>query len=81
MNMSNIYIWSFASGVFIYLLLEIDKKYFNNTEESSKFSSLRIAMTVSIVVWLIFVYYLNDIICGTSKSSTFEKIQIRDDPF
>lgn len=79
MNNTNLYMWSFGAGIFIYLLLEIDRRHFNLTDDSRKYSSLRIAMMVSVLVWLLYVYYLNDLFVSCSK--VYDKIQIRDDPF
>ena len=64
----NTYMSALVAGIIIYIILEFDKKYFNDNEESSYYSSLRIASVTTLLVWTYFMYFCID----TDKPSTDE---------
>lgn len=47
---------SLIAGFIIYVLIELDKKYFTK-EESKHYSSLRIAATISLIVYVVITYF------------------------
>jgi hypothetical protein len=58
-----IYLYAIISGIVIFILLELDKKFIkNNNEDSEYYSSLRIASLLSLIVWGICAYQENNFI-------------------
>jgi hypothetical protein len=58
-----IYVYAIIAGILMFVLLELDKKFIRNySEESEYYSSLRIATTVSLIIWAICAYQENNFI-------------------
>jgi uncharacterized membrane protein len=58
-----IYLYAIIAGIFMFILLELDKKFIrNNSEESEYYSSLRIATIVTLIIWAICAYQENNFI-------------------
>lgn len=78
---SNVYIYALAAGLLMYIILEIDKRYFNKNEESNKYFSIRISLLVALIVWGISAYQLNTIIDNVKSIKAIESQKIMTDPF
>jgi hypothetical protein len=76
------------SGLVIYILIELDKRYFSK-EETQTYSSLRIATAISLVVYIAVTYFKCSA-CVKSISKPFNQMpsspsvtnqQILNEPF
>lgn len=77
---SNVFIWALLAGLLMYVLLEIDKKYFSENKHSQHYSSIRISSLVSLIVWTICAYQQNEII-EKVPALRIENQKIFTDPF
>jgi hypothetical protein len=77
---SNIFICAITAGLIMFIILEIDKRYFCDAENAKQYSSLRIASLVSLIVWAICAYQQNELI-GQVPALKIEHQKILTDPF
>lgn len=79
---------SLMSGLVIYILIELDKRYFSK-EETQTYSSLRIATAISLIVYIAVTYFkCSSCVKTMSKpfnpivsSSSMANQQILNEPF
>lgn len=55
-------IFSILSGLIIYIIIELDKKYFSK-EENKTYSSLRIATAIAVIVYIVITFFKCSIKC------------------
>lgn len=79
--LNNVYIYALAAGLLMFVILEIDKRYFNKNEESNKYFSIRISLLVSMIVWGISAYQFNTIIDSVKSLKPMDSQKIMTDPF
>ncbi len=77
---TNVFICAIAAGFIMFVILEIDKRYFCDAENAKQYSSLRIASLVSLIVWGICAYQHNEIM-DKVPALKIEHQKILTDPF
>lgn len=77
MTETNTYTYAIIAGVIIYIIIETDKNYFSKNKDAAQYSSLRIAMLVTLLIWGILTYNQNETIIKPRDKF----LDIRTDPY
>uniref|UniRef100_A0A6C0M128 Uncharacterized protein n=1 Tax=viral metagenome TaxID=1070528 RepID=A0A6C0M128_9ZZZZ len=79
---------SLVSGAIIYIIIELDKRYFASKQEAQSYSSVRIATAIALIVYIAVTYFKCNVSCikqvmdsNITGGSSIDKQLILTDPF